>query len=408
MTMLDVSNYLNDKSNGWLWNELLCDRLSDSKSLEKYGFKVYSQNDEDGIIEEIFRRIGPTNKTFVEFGVQDGIESNGHYLLLKGWNGLWIECDSEYYQRILTGFQGVIEAGALRVAHEFITKDNINRILTDNNIKGEVDLLSIDIDGNDYHVWKEIEVICPRVVVIEYNAKIPPACEWIMPYCEDHMWDGGDKHGASLLALSKLGIEKGYTLVGTSMSGINAFFVRNDCLGDNFVKKEVADLYNPPRDYKKFYVGHPSLYCIKDLPEGRKQLFCGRTDNVLFKSGFHPRENMKSMMHWMSQKKAIVWIKDEQNNIKRIYMELENPACLLNEDEVPRKLKIDVEDETVLECEFRQATKVIELNVSREKMRDDGVVELTIEVDFTWKPCDVKLGEDTRQLGICVKKVEFD
>ena len=124
MTMLDVSNYLNDKSNGWLWNELLCDRLSDSKSLEKYGFKVYSQNDEDGIIEEIFRRIGPTNKTFVEFGVQDGIESNGHYLLLKGWNGLWIECDSEYYQRILTGFQGVIEAGALRVAHEFITKDN--------------------------------------------------------------------------------------------------------------------------------------------------------------------------------------------------------------------------------------------------------------------------------------------
>lgn len=74
--------------------------------------------------------------------------------------------------------------------HEFIKKDNINQIFADNNFTGEIDLLSIDIDGNDYYVWEAIDIVSPRVVVIEYNSKIPPTCEWIMPYCEQHIWDG--------------------------------------------------------------------------------------------------------------------------------------------------------------------------------------------------------------------------
>lgn len=408
MTMSDLNEYLNSERNGLLWDNLLCDRLNNSKCLEKYGFKVYSQNDEDGIIEEIFSRIGLTNRLFVEFGVQDGIESNGHYLLLKGWKGLWIECDEKYYQKILMNFESTILAGNLKVVNAFITKDNINRIMTDSSIKGEIDLLSIDIDGNDYHVWKEITVISPRVVTIEYNAKIPPDCEWTMPYCEQHVWDGGDKYGASLLALMKLGEEKGYTLVGTNISGINAFFVRNDCINDKFADmKGVNELYNPPRYYKKFFTGHPSLYCLKDIPDGRKQLFCGSRDNLFFKSGFHIQEDEVGIIHWMAQKRAVLWIRDEHNKFSELLIKLENPMYSCECSETPKMIKLFIEDEIILEREFNQSVETIRIILERDTLKNDEVISLTIETDFLWRPCELGVGEDSRWLGLCIKSIEL-
>ena len=74
-------------------NLLANQKYTDKARLERYGFKAYSQNDEDGIIQEIFNRIGVTNKTFVEFGAYDGLENNTTYLLMKGWRGLWIDGD---------------------------------------------------------------------------------------------------------------------------------------------------------------------------------------------------------------------------------------------------------------------------------------------------------------------------
>jgi len=87
----------------------LAERLKDTIRLERYGYKVYSQNDEDGIIAEIFKRIGTTNKKFVEFGVQDGLECNGHFLLHKGWHGLWLEGSSKYCKEIRDNFKEPIE-----------------------------------------------------------------------------------------------------------------------------------------------------------------------------------------------------------------------------------------------------------------------------------------------------------
>lgn len=406
MTVSDVSSYLNNDSNGIIWDEELCGRLNNPKCIEKYGFKVYSQNDEDGIIEEIFNRIGATNKVFIEFGVQDGIESNGHYLLLKGWKGLWIECDDESYRRIMTKFESVIKAGKLKVAYDFITRDNINRIFEEHNVVGEIDLLSIDIDGNDYHVWKAIQAVRPRVVVIEYNAKMPPSCEWVMPYCEQHMWDGGDKHGASLLALAGLAREKDYTLVGTNISGVNAFFVRNDCLGDRFSNLNVEKLYNPPRFYKKYYSGHPSLYCLGELPQGRKQLFCGYAGEVLFRQGFHPQENTAGIMRWMSQSRGILWIRDEGNLLKGIVLKLENPASSSRGEGVPGRVIIKMEGTTVHDCEFNRTEGAFAVEIDREKCKNDEVIELEIETDCLWSPCDVGMGEDARRLGLYVRAVE--
>lgn len=240
-------------------------RLSDPVYLEKWGYKVYSQNDEDGIINEIFKRIGTTNKVFVEFGVQNGLECNSHFLLHKGWTGLWIEGSKKYCQSIREAFGKPISTGVLNVVNAFINKDNINKLISVGlkNMCGRgqnIDLLSIDIDGNDYWVWKEISCIMPRVVVIEYNAKFPPDFEWIMNYDEKHIWKRDDEQGASLKALEKLGSELGYQLVGTNLTGSNAFFVRKDLAENKFALPATAEnLYNSFAFGRLKYIsGHPA------------------------------------------------------------------------------------------------------------------------------------------------------
>ena len=238
-------------------------RLKDKKCLEYHGFKVYSQNDEDGIIEEIFNRVGTTNKIFIEFGVENGLECNSHYLLFKGWRGLWIDGGETHVKEIQKKFAPVIANGKLNVLNAFITRENINELFVAGNVTGEIDLLSIDIDGNDWHVWKAIDVVKPRIVVIEYNAKFPPNCEWKQAYDKYHIWDGSDWHGASLKSLELLGRELGYQLVGTSFNGVNAFFVRKDLAKDLFIEPATAEnLYNPARSFVKYKNHHPARYCL--------------------------------------------------------------------------------------------------------------------------------------------------
>ena len=114
---------------------MLFTRWQNPKSLERYGFKVYSQNDEDGIIQEIFSRIGTASKRFIEFGVQNGLESSCHYLLLKGWSGLWIEGSAEYVREIHARFRPVIKSGQLKVRNAFITRGSINKLFTEGNFR---------------------------------------------------------------------------------------------------------------------------------------------------------------------------------------------------------------------------------------------------------------------------------
>jgi hypothetical protein len=238
-------------------------RLDNLLFLEHFGYKVYSQNDEDGIIEEIFNRIGTTNRKFVEFGVQNGLESNGHFLLHKGWSGLWIEGDKKIFNQLCSIFKRAINNGRLSAINAFITIENINQLISDKIGGGrqdrEVDLLSIDIDGNDYWIWKAIKCIDPRVVVIEYNAKFPPTYEWIMKYDAKHIWCGDDEQGASLKSLELLGTSLGYQLVGTCMKGVNAFFVKKQLAKDLFPQPTNAEnLYNPLRRYLVYKSGHPA------------------------------------------------------------------------------------------------------------------------------------------------------
>ena len=213
------------------------DDVSQRTFLQDKELKVYSQNGEDGLLLYLFSQIGSTNKSFVEFGVEDGKECNTANLSINfGWNGLLMDCDwkqvvkaKHYYKNLPS-----VKPCQVKVIQCFVTAENINKVLLDNGMKGTIDLLSIDIDGNDYWIWKAISAVDPRVVVIEYNASLDVDKAWTVEYdpefvrYEKHR--SGCYHGASLKALAKLADSKGYGLVGCESSGANAFFVKKDLL----------------------------------------------------------------------------------------------------------------------------------------------------------------------------------
>jgi hypothetical protein len=239
--------------------ELLSEpRYADKRRLAHFGAKVYSQNEEDGIIQEIFGRIGFGNKTFVEFGVDNGLENNTLKLLLEGWTGLWLEGSERHVQEIGTKFHDVIADSRLRVLRAFIDRDNINDLLRP-YYEGEIDLISIDIDGNDIHILEALSVVRPRVIVIEYNAKFPPPISIAQAYNPAHVWRGTDYFGASLAAITKTAARKNYSLVGCNITGANAFFVRDDLLGDKFAAPFTPENHYEPARYflwQTFPSGH--------------------------------------------------------------------------------------------------------------------------------------------------------
>ena len=224
-------------------------RYQDQKRLNRHEYQVYSQNGEDGIIEAIFDRIGTTNRVFVEIGVQDGLECNSTWLLLKGWSGYWLEGNPKSVEAIQDKFSGPINKRQLKVQQGFITAENVEALLQENGVPIEFDMLSIDIDGNDYWVWKAIDQVNPRVVVIEYNALFRGNVKWVMKYNPTHIWDGTSYFNASLKSLELLGDSKGYCLVGCDFLGINAFFVRRDLAGNNFCEPFTAENHYEPIRY---------------------------------------------------------------------------------------------------------------------------------------------------------------
>ena len=248
---LKVSQFLSDN----LYNN---PKYNSSKRLNKHEYQVFSQNGEDGIISEIFNRIGTTNKYFIEFGVENGLECNSTNLLYKQWNGLWIEGSSHFSKEVSERFKDLVDGGRLKVQNEFISAENIESLFDKADSPLEPDLLSIDIDYNDYYVWKAITKYKPRVVIIEYNSVFRPDTHFVVKYNANRMWDKTSYFGASLLALEQLGLEKGYCLVGAVFTGSNAFFVRMDLVGDLFEAPFTAENhYEPNRDFLYYKAGHP-------------------------------------------------------------------------------------------------------------------------------------------------------
>lgn len=405
---MNIGQYLQKPLWGGIkWNIDLDKRMEDAKYLESFGYKVYSQNDEDGIIHEIFNRIGIESRTFVEFGVDTGIESNCHSLLLQGWKGLWIEGRKTAYDQILRRFAPAIRQGVLNVLNHYVTRDNIDEILG-KYAGNPLDLLSIDVDGNDWHIWNAVKTVKPRVVVIEYNGKFAPEINWKMAYNEDHVWDRSDRCGASLKALEDLGREKGYQLVGTNMVGINAFFVREDLAKDLFSLPATAEnLYNPARmDILRYYNGHPALNYVGNDTEGVEGVFEYYPDwNSLPSFGFWKIEVYDRFRRCiLSQKEALLFIRflPENTKIIRFHYSVSVPLELLG---FAIRIEISLADQTGV-FELSDQKGYLDMSVQGTNLKGD-ILPVKIMTNHLWIPDLFLHNNDARKQGVAIDAVEY-
>ena len=210
-------------------------RLVDKvNTLADVEFSIFSQWGEDGIIEWLIHKLPSVPESFVEFGVENYLESNTRFLLLnKNWTGLVIDGSEENIKFIQR--DPIFWRHDLSAICSFITRDNINGLIASAGLEGNIGILSIDIDGMDYWVWQAIEQVNPSILIVEYNAVYGNIHPIVTPY--DPAFSRTNAHpsnlyyGASIQALVRLGEKKGFTLIGSNRAGNNAFFVRDDLAG---------------------------------------------------------------------------------------------------------------------------------------------------------------------------------
>ena len=199
-------------------------------SLSGAELSVFSQNGEDGVIAEIFSRIGSTNTFFVEFGVEDGLECNTRFLAeVLGWSGVYLEPDPTNFRKLAARLSARDDLVTVETA---VSPSNVNRLFEISGVPDEPDLVSIDVDGQDYWIWQSMGAR-PRVLVIEYNSALDPDERLVEPLGTHWTTERSEHFGASLGALVALGRDKGYQLVHAELAGVNLFFVRDD-LAEHF------------------------------------------------------------------------------------------------------------------------------------------------------------------------------
>jgi hypothetical protein len=214
-------------------------RLAQNRSFPNLcdvGLRCFSQNEEDGLLLYLFSLVGTTNKAVVEICAGDGIECNAANLIInQGWRGLLVDGDERNAERGRRFYARCRDTFFYQPAfvQAWITAENVNEIVLENGFVGDIDLLSLDLDGVDYWVWKALTCIRPRVVLLEFNPRWGPHRAVTVPYKPDFQADLDLNRapwcfGASLAAFAKLGRERGYRLAGTNRHGSNALFLRGD------------------------------------------------------------------------------------------------------------------------------------------------------------------------------------
>ena len=225
--------------------------------LHDRGFMAYSQNDEDGILLYLLGRLGMGRRLCVEVCAGDGIECNTANLIINhGWHGLLLDGDGANIERCQAFYGDLPQTRIFPpvMAQEWITRQGVNDTIERHGFTGEIDVLSLDMDGVDYWIWEALTVVEPRIVVLEYQDILGPDRAWTVPYSDTftasaHPMTGymPDFAGASLAAFVKLGRAKGYRLVGVNRLGFNAFFVRED-LADVFPEVPVERCFSHPKN----------------------------------------------------------------------------------------------------------------------------------------------------------------
>lgn len=215
-----------------------------------HGFQLFSQFEEDGLLLYLIALLESPNRSFLEFGSDDGINSNTANLHFHhDYTGVYLDGNSKAIDRGTYFYKnhGNPKVAAPIFRETMITAENINELITSSGLKGEIGLLSIDIDGNDYWVWKAIECISPQIVIIETHNEFG-LNDIVVPYDPNYFYPGKhpDYHGASPVAMTKLAAHKGYRLVGSNELGFNFIYLRDDLLNDCVPTVSVESLLTHP------------------------------------------------------------------------------------------------------------------------------------------------------------------
>ncbi|MFT5581741.1 MAG: hypothetical protein ACI9G9_001000 [Psychromonas sp.] len=213
------------------------------------GRKVFSQFEEDGLLLFVISQMDELPKTYLEFGADDGINSNTANLHFHhDWTGLYLDGNKKAIER---GRHFYKKWGNPKVANptfinDFIRVDNINQLITKGGLKGDIGLMSVDIDGNDYWVWEAIDTISPQIVIIETHNEFGTH-DIVVPYDPDYFYPGKhpEYHGASPVAMTNLAKHKGYRLVGANELGFNFIFIKEG-LAPQLPTVEVESLLQHP------------------------------------------------------------------------------------------------------------------------------------------------------------------
>lgn len=240
-------------------------------NLNENSFTVYSQSDEDGIIDQIFEKILYKNKFFIEIGVEDGLECNTTFLLSQGWTGVWLEGDQKFEKSITNNFQSCINKDQLKVVFGYLDKNNINTKIIENSKNLNPDLLSIDIGLSTFKVLEAINIIKPRLIIVEYNPIFGPSKNIVVQennHESENWWNNEFMFGASLKAYEVL--LKDYRLVACSSSGANAFFVHHD---------EDLSKFNKPFNSENYFE-EEKYYLIDSFKSWHKKRLFKKTTKI--------------------------------------------------------------------------------------------------------------------------------
>ncbi len=250
-------------------------------------FKVFSQWGDDGIIQFLisYLDIPPQAEKFVEFGVENYTEANTRFLLINNnWQGLIMDGSEQHMNEVMQ--DDIYWRYQLEAKPAFVSRENINDLLKESGMTGEIGLLHIDIDGNDYFVWQAIDVISPIIVIVEYNSVFGSDKPWSIPYNKDFVRTNAHYSnlywGSSLPSLCDLAQEKGYHFIGCNSNGNNAFFVKKDKMKElkplSAAEGFVSSKFRESRDrlgQLTFLAGPERLQAIKGM-----EIYNTRTQKV--------------------------------------------------------------------------------------------------------------------------------
>lgn len=287
--------------------------------LSKFGRNITSEHGEDGILERIFDIIGESSKWCVELGALNGKHGSNVWHLIKEreWSGVLIEADRTYFEKLQQEYKDIQHAYCVNVFVSFEGEDSLDKIFARTPLPRTFDLFSLDIDGNEYHLWESLSHYRPRVMTVEFNPSIPNDVAFIQPR------DMRIFQGSSLHALVELGRRKGYELIAANEA--NAFFVLKELFPKFGITDNSIDALHTDHQYEtKLFQLYDGTLCISGydrliwhrLPIDVKKLQVMSRRTRRYPAHIDESDRLRRVKYWVRKFPLYPWLQRVRKLLK--------------------------------------------------------------------------------------------